>query len=104
VDYLQQHYPDSLTQKYQLDENYPQIIDLIEAIGRKRGCLRAGGRIDLDKVCKIIINEYRNSTLGLISLETPEMVEVELVEVAEKIRLKAEKDAQRKKKNKKRKR
>jgi ribosome biogenesis GTPase A len=102
VDYLLEQYPNQLAEKYQLDEGFTQTIDLVEAIGKKRGCLRAGGRIDLDKVCKIIINEYRNSSLGLISLETPEMVKLELVEVAEKIRLKEEKDALRKKKKKRR--
>jgi len=63
---LQENYPDCLVQKYQLDEDLygrqAQTIDLVEAIGKKRGCLKAGGRIDLDKVCKIIINEYRAST------------------------------------------
>jgi ribosome biogenesis GTPase A len=110
VDYLQQQYPDCLQQKFTLDSEltqaaeHIQTIDIVEAIGKKRGCLRAGGRIDLDKVCKILINEYRSASLGCISLETPEMVTKELIEVAEKIRLKAEKDELRKKKPKKRRR
>jgi len=57
----------------------------------------AGGRVDLDKVCKIIIHDYRAGKLGSISLETPAMIEKELVETQEKIRLKQEKKTNRKK-------
>jgi len=102
VDYLQENYPERLAHKYLLNELFSQTIDLVEAIGKKRGCLKVGGRVDLDKVCKIIINDFRASTLGEISLETPEMVKNELVEVAEKIRMKAENNALRKKKKRRR--
>ena len=77
---------------------------MLETIGRKRGCLKTGGRVDLDKVCKILIAEYRSASLGRISLETPEMIEVEMLEVAERIRLKEEKDESRKKSFKKKRR
>ncbi len=104
VEYLQQQYPNCLTDKYQIKDFGLETFELIEAIGRRRGCLIGGGRVEMDKVCKIIVNEYRTATLGQISLETPPMVELELVEVAEKIRLKAEKDAERKNNAKKRRR
>ncbi|TQV85325.1 ribosome biogenesis GTPase YlqF [Aliikangiella coralliicola] len=101
VEYLIANYPSKLKEHYQLDELNQQTIDIIEMIGQRRGCLKAGGRIDLDKVSKIIINEFRNAILGQITLETPQMVEKELIEVAEKIRLKEEKQAARKKAGKK---
>ena len=46
----------------------------LEAIATKRGCLRKGkgGELDREKAAKILLTEFRNGTLGRISLETPE--------------------------------
>ena len=109
MDYLKVHYLAALKSTYKLDglfvDDLPQdTTQILEEIGRLRGCLQRGGRIDLDRVCKILVHEFRSSILGNISLETPEMVKHELVEVEEKIRLKAEKDEANKGKKKKRKR
>ena len=57
-------------------------VTLLEAIGRTRGCLRSGGRVDLERAAKILLTELRAGTLGKITLETPEMMEKELLEVA----------------------
>ena len=54
---------------------------LLDIIGKKRGCLKSGGKIDLDKVSKILVSELRTATLGRITLETPEMVEIELAQL-----------------------
>ena len=102
VEYLQQFYPARLISTYNLEQLSVDTTELLESMGRKRGCLQSGGRIDLDRICKILIHEYRNFTLGTISLETPEMIENELLEVEELLRLKAEKDETRKKKKKRR--
>jgi len=104
MDYLSESYQAALQEKFGLTELGQDALASLEAIGRKRGCLKAGGRVDLDKVCKILIHEYRNAGLGTISLETPAMIEKELIELAEKIRLKEEKKAARKKNFKKKKR
>jgi len=72
AEYLIQHYPELLVQRYQLTHAPQTEIELIEAIGRLRGCLRGGGQVELDKACKILINEYRLGTLGRITLENPE--------------------------------
>ena len=102
ADYLELQYPGLLLKHYGLDEEeyFAQTVDLIEAIGRKRGCLVAGGRVDLDKVCKIIVNDFRSATLGPLTIETPEMVTQELVEVERIIREKEAKKAARKDKKK----
>ena len=68
---LIKNYPDMLIERYQLDEAPQTEIKLIESIGRLRGCLRAGGHVELDKACKILINEFRLGTLGRITLEAP---------------------------------
>lgn len=72
AEYLIKHYPKLLEDRYQLDQCPQTELELIEAIGRLRGCLRAGGQVELDKACKILINEFRLGTLGNITLENPQ--------------------------------
>lgn len=103
VEYLAVEYPTVIPEKYQVELCFDpdggfDAYQTIEAIGKKRGCLVGGGKIDRDKACKIIINEFRNTTLGGLTLETPTMIGQELIEVEEKIRLKALKKAERKNK------
>lgn len=79
--YLGQHYPACLTQRFNLTE-IPDAADaVLEAIGKKRGCLRAGGRVELDKAAKIVLAELRAGSLGRITLETPAMMRQELAEL-----------------------
>ncbi|MFC5649031.1 ribosome biogenesis GTPase YlqF [Paenibacillus solisilvae] len=49
-----------------------EIIRVMEDIGRKRGCLISGGRVDLEKASGIILRELRAGNLGRITLETPD--------------------------------
>ncbi len=83
AEYLLQAYPDALQKRYSLDIMPDTALDLLEAIGRKRGCLRAGGRIELHKASEILIHEYRDATLGLLTLESPSMIEQEKIIVAQ---------------------
>jgi len=80
--YFRSAYPDLLKQRYQLDELPEDELPLLEMIGTKRGCLRAGGRVDLERAAKILLTEFRDATIGRITLETPEMMEKELIEMA----------------------
>ncbi|MGU3469653.1 ribosome biogenesis GTPase YlqF [Paenibacillus sp. D51F] len=50
------------------DDNM-QIVAVMEQIGRNRGCLLSGGRIDLEKVSGIILRELRAGKLGRLTLE-----------------------------------
>ncbi|MGR5126820.1 ribosome biogenesis GTPase YlqF [Photobacterium swingsii] len=103
VEYLKEAYADRLIARYDLDEEMPETdIELMEAIGRKRGCLRSGGRIDLHKASEILINELRNGTLGQITMERPEMITEELVNVAIEAELKKEQQIKKKEERRKR--
>ena len=82
ADYLLKHYPDLLQTRYQMDTLPESEHELLEAMGRKRGCLRSGGHVDIDKAAKILISELRSGLIGRISLETPSMMEQELAELA----------------------
>lgn len=96
LDYLRQAYPVLLQQRYQLDELPEDATALLQAIGKKRGCLRSGQQVDLDKTAKLFLTELRAGTIGQISLETPDMIDVEMIELAAIREEKAAKKALRK--------
>ncbi len=81
IQYLKDHYPDILQARYLLDSLKDDPLEILQVIGKKRGCLAAGGLIDFDKAAKIIINELRTGMLGRYTMETPETMQIELAEV-----------------------
>lgn len=81
AEFMLEHYPQNLKQRYGLGELPHSDIELLEVIGRKRGCLRAGGRVDIDKVSRLFVMEYRDNLFGPVTLETPEMMLEELKQV-----------------------
>lgn len=81
VEYLAQAYPERLKERYQIEELPESDVELMEEIGRRRGALRSGGRVDLHKASEILLHELRSGTLGQITLERPEMITEELVQV-----------------------
>jgi ribosome biogenesis GTPase A len=76
-EYLLANYPERLKERYKFQNTPETEIELLEEIGRRRGCVKSGGRIDFHKASAILINEIRDNTLGGITFETPEMVEKE---------------------------
>ncbi len=75
--YICENYWDRLAERFELDEppqdmdNPNDVVEIMEAIGRKRGCLMSGGRVDLEKASKVILRELRAGKLGRISMERP---------------------------------
>lgn len=45
--------------------------ELLEEAGRRRGCIIAGGEVDLTRISAIVLDEFRGGKIGRISLETP---------------------------------
>ncbi|MBT9098749.1 ribosome biogenesis GTPase YlqF [Methylovulum psychrotolerans] len=81
AEFLLQHYPETVKARFQLTQLPEHEAGLLEVIGKQRGCLRAGGKIDGDKVAKIILSEFRTGTLGKMTMETPAMMVQELAEL-----------------------
>jgi len=50
AEYLLCTYPDNLMQRYQLENLPHNELDLIESIGRRRGCLRGKGRVVMKEI------------------------------------------------------
>ncbi len=99
--YMQSHYPQRLADRYDLDSVPGTELELIEAIGRKRGCLGRSNLVDIDRASRILVTEMRSGQLGRLTFETPEMMENEkaqtAADVAAKADLASKKDAKRKK-------
>ena len=81
VKFLLENYRDVIIEKYKLDKQYveeilnrnePENINVYEImleIGKKRGCIIQGGRVDEEKTAKIILDEFKNGKVGKITIE-----------------------------------
>ena len=55
-----------------LGQNIPEnerIYEIMQLIGKKRGCLISGGNIDDEKTARVILEDFRNGKLGKITIE-----------------------------------
>lgn len=71
VELLSEVAPEKLEERFKLDYLNPDTYELVADIGRKRGCLQSGGRIDRDRTSDIIIKEFRDGKFGNLTLELP---------------------------------
>ncbi|MFP5527820.1 ribosome biogenesis GTPase YlqF [Peptococcus simiae] len=72
VRHLKTHYPEALASRYALDSDLiaeEEPYALMQAIGRRRGALISGGRVDDRKTSVLLLKEFRNGAIGRISLE-----------------------------------
>ena len=73
LDYLKRHYAPLVEARYKLADVAGMSDDeLLSAIGRKRGALQAGNRVNLQKAAEVAIYDFRAAVLGRITLETPD--------------------------------
>ena len=70
---VRKRYADRLQARYKLDD-FSAASDeaLLADLGRKRGGLMSGGRVNLQKAAEIAINDFRAGAWGRITLETPD--------------------------------
>ncbi len=62
--------PEVLSSKYGVDtDNYTHYIEILESIGKKRGCVIRGGEIDSERAGKLLLTDFRSGKLGKICLE-----------------------------------
>ncbi|MCI8384627.1 MAG: ribosome biogenesis GTPase YlqF [Clostridia bacterium] len=57
---------EKLKQEQPENEN---IYEVMLEIGRKRGCVISGGKIDEEKTARIILDEFKNGIIGKITIE-----------------------------------
>lgn len=67
---LSQKYPQALQARYEISaEQLTDIELMVEQIAKKRGCVRAGGVVDKEKVIQLVLREYRDGKIGKIVLD-----------------------------------
>ncbi len=81
ADYFIQMYPQRLMTRYHLEKVADKSRALLEQVGQRRGCLMRGGKVDMDRAAKILLSDVRAGRLGRFTLETPEMMHQERIEV-----------------------
>lgn len=86
VCFLAERYRAELAARFKLEDEIDEIlrstsedpsdasraVALLEAVGRKRGALRSGGHIDLDRAADLFLRDLRGGKIGAISFERPE--------------------------------
>ncbi len=72
LDYLKAHYATQLEMRYKLSGvSALSVEELLDAIGRQRGALQGGKRVNLQKAAEIVIYDFRAAAIGRVTLETP---------------------------------
>lgn len=71
LNFLKEHYPNRLIERYQLESIPEDIVELFDEIGKRRGCRMSGGYIDYDKTAELVIRELRGEKLGRLTFERP---------------------------------
>lgn len=72
AEYMLRRYPEQMVQRYRLAAMPDDPAGLLEAVGRRLGCLMAGGAIDINRAAEAFLRELRAGKAGRISFETPE--------------------------------
>jgi ribosome biogenesis GTPase A len=65
-------YPELLIDRYKVNLEDKTALEILDSIGRIRGCIVKGGEIDYTKAGNIILDDFRKGNMGRITLELPE--------------------------------
>lgn len=72
IERLMQRYPEELKSKYSVEfENSDDVRAVIAKIATSRGCIKAGGVLDLDRVIQTVLRDFRSGRLGRFTLDEP---------------------------------
>ncbi|MEN2766467.1 ribosome biogenesis GTPase YlqF [Ornithinibacillus xuwenensis] len=71
INYMKEHYPLLLEERYQLEQDVEDMLEIFNQIGKFRGALESGGNVNFDKVADIVLRDLRTGRLGNITLEKP---------------------------------
>lgn len=71
IDFLLKKYPQELATKYvvSLDEG-DDVNAVMAKIATSRGCLKAGGLLDIDKVVQLVLRDFRAGKIGRFTIDT----------------------------------
>lgn len=68
---IQSKYKEMFKEKYKLtDEDLENIsYDILEIIGKKRGCLVSGGNVNMEKAASVFLEDFKSGKIGNITLD-----------------------------------
>lgn len=70
IQYMQKHYPETLEARFPIDRDMEDMWEIFVAIGKQRGALEGGGKVNFDKVSDLFLRDLRTGKLGQITLES----------------------------------
>lgn len=73
ISYLKDRYAQELTTRYKLKDADLELesYELLQEIGKKRGCIQRGGIVNTEKAAEIFLNDLRGGMIGRVSFEYP---------------------------------
>ncbi|MCD4688396.1 MAG: ribosome biogenesis GTPase YlqF [Desulfuromonadaceae bacterium] len=71
AEFLLQHYSEFMAQRYKLKALPAEAVELLAEIGRRRGCLGAGGVVDSYRAAEALLRDLQGGKIGRISFERP---------------------------------
>lgn len=72
VDFLLKNYPQELATKYAVSlEEGDDVNAVMAKIATSRGCLKAGGLLDIDKVVQLVLRDFRAGRIGRFTIDKP---------------------------------
>jgi len=71
VEFMLRRYREPLCSRYNVTDAAAGATAVLEQIGRRLGCLAAGGEIDLNRAAEAFLRELRAGKLGRVSFEEP---------------------------------
>ena len=75
IETLYKYYPNILEERYGIKELSEDMLENMEVIGRRRGCILKGNEIDYDKVMTIVMNDLKSGIIKNITFERVEEYE-----------------------------
>ena len=72
--------PFAISNRYQVQAQDQTALEVLLAIGKRRGFVVRGGQIDTERAANTLIDEFRQGKLGRISLEAPRLSKEEQYE------------------------
>ncbi|WP_419961612.1 ribosome biogenesis GTPase YlqF [Psychrobacillus sp. BM2] len=69
LNFLQEHYPKRMEERYQVKEVSEDLVETFDQIGKLRRCFINGTEIDYDQVSELIVRDVRNLHLGRLTFD-----------------------------------
>jgi ribosome biogenesis GTPase A len=71
AEFLMRDFPDSLKARYKFNELPGSAEEFMEQLASKRACRNKAGRTDWHRVSEILLHDFREGSLGRLTLELP---------------------------------